>query len=194
MTASLNAVRHRGPAAAGLILLTCCLALALGAGCGTGDLEKYTTILKEDFDDGEREDAAEELGKLGDRAAVPALCAAVRDPEPDVREAVAEALGRLADPAAGPDLVKLLRDPEKKVRQEAVKALGLIGDHERVVDLLPMLGDRSSDIREETAEALGKIGSALALPALRRVVTEDGDTDVRNKAAFAVRVIEERVQ
>jgi len=183
-----------GPAAAALVFFLFFCALVAGIGCGEGDLQKYTTTLKEDFDPDEREDAAEKLGELDDPAAVPALRAATRDPEADVREAAAEALGLLADPVAGPDLAALLRDPEKKVRREAVKALGLIGDHERVVDLLPMLGDRSSDIREEAAEALGHIGSALALPALRRVATEDGDTDVRNTAAFAVRLIEERIQ
>jgi len=177
-----------------LLLVPFLLLLLVSTGCGERDVDKYIAQLKNDFDADNREDAAEKLGKLDDKAALPALRAATRDPDEEVREAAAEALGRLADKTSGPALVALLRDSEKKVRQEAVKALGLIGDPDRVNDLLPMLGDRSSDIREEAAESLGRIGSALALPALRRLAAEDRDDDVRRVAAFAAQRIEERVQ
>jgi len=181
-------------AARGSLALALLLLLAAAPACGSGKLEEHSATLREDFDADERKDAAEDLGKLGDRAAVPVLCAATRDPDDKVREAAAEALGRLGDRTAGPDLVALLNDPEKDVRGEAVKALGLLRDEARVPDLLPLLSDRSSDIREEAVEALGLIGSGHALEALRQVALRDRDEDVRAKAAFAVRRIEAAIQ
>jgi len=73
----------------------------------------------------ERVEAAEKLGKLRARRAVPALIVALghaRDEE--VREAAAKALGRIADRAAVPALRQAARhDPDDDVREEAREAL-----------------------------------------------------------------------
>lgn len=50
---------------------------------------------------GVRAGAAEALGKLGDKNAIPALTAKLSDPKPPVREAAAEALERLGVPPIG---------------------------------------------------------------------------------------------
>jgi HEAT repeat protein len=42
-----------------------------------------------------RKEAALALGEIGDAAAVPALCALVQDPDPEVRKAVRLALQQL---------------------------------------------------------------------------------------------------
>ena len=81
-------------------------------------------------DKGERKKAAEKLGKLGDRRAVPALIQAMRnDPEEDVREEAAEALGKIGDRSALPALRWAARhDREDDVREEAEDAIEEITD------------------------------------------------------------------
>ena len=58
--------------------------------------------LERSFFAGNRAIAAEELGKLGDPYALPALIEALDDPNPKVRAAVAEALGMFKMPVAVP--------------------------------------------------------------------------------------------
>ena len=70
--------------------------------------------------------AADALGRLGDRRAIPALLAAVRDLDNamDVRHAAAGALVRLAGPADLPELRDVARDyPEVATRRELLRAV-----------------------------------------------------------------------
>jgi alkyl hydroperoxide reductase subunit AhpF len=59
-------------------------------------VEELTSLLS-DEEIGLRGDTAELLGKIGNKAAIPALRKALEDPDPDVREAVEEALQLLED-------------------------------------------------------------------------------------------------
>ena len=60
-----------------------------------------------------RTTAANTLGYLGDRVAVPALLLALKDEEEKVRESSAFALGRLKDPGAAPDLIAISRNEDE---------------------------------------------------------------------------------
>jgi HEAT repeat protein len=98
------------------------------------------------------------MGSKG-RAAVPALGAALADPERDVRLAAAMALGNMGEDAAPavPALVQALADTEADVRHWAIKALGSIGP--AASDALPAL-DRATKhdpLRQSAEEAMRRI-------------------------------------
>ena len=63
--------------------------------------------------------AATALGKIGDRAALPALAAAAQLGPPPRQLAALEALGRLSDPSVSGILGVLMRDPDSAVRAAA---------------------------------------------------------------------------
>lgn len=88
--------------------------------------EKYVKQLQSDNWFARRE-AAQELGRIRDAAAVKDLCAALRgDSSDSVREWAAIALGQIGDTAAVPDLCEMLRDPF--CRHAAAESLQLIGE------------------------------------------------------------------
>jgi len=64
--------------------------------------------------------AAEALGRIGDRRAVPQLLRALK--RKPLREPVLNSLGRLADPSALPAIVALLEDTSVNIRAQALKA------------------------------------------------------------------------
>ena len=101
--------------------------------------------------------AAGKLADLCDRAAVPALVAALEDSEAHVREEVTRALGRLGDPAALEPLLHALRaDPGDHVREAAATAVGTLGgaDPRAVHALRAACDDRHVMVRRAAAEAL----------------------------------------
>ena len=64
------------------------------------------------------------LGAIGDRQAVPAIIARLKDPHAVVRAAAAFALGRLGDPSAAAALRDAAQtDPDSSVRSMAGEAL-----------------------------------------------------------------------
>src|SRR5690349_4532200 len=75
-----------------------------------------------------RRAAADELGALRNREAVPLLIAALADKEAVVREATAFALGQITDPRAVAPLTKALIDKDAEVRASIAFALGMIGE------------------------------------------------------------------
>ena len=124
---------------------------------------------------------------------VPALIAALADPDPYVNGEAADALGRIG--AAGvPALVRALEDPQENVRWCAAIALGKVGPDARpaVPALVRALGDATANVRYGAAIALGAIGPAAvrdAREALRESL-HDADADVRGGAAWALGAID----
>ncbi|RMH41630.1 MAG: HEAT repeat domain-containing protein [Deltaproteobacteria bacterium] len=113
-----------------------------------------------DDDDPEvRSLAAEYLGILASRAAVPRLARAVRDGHPlRLRYAAAEALGRIGDARAVPALVDALRAGPSPLRRAAADALAAIADESAVPPLLALVrGDVEADARGHAARALGGV-------------------------------------
>ncbi len=131
-----------------------------------------------------RQEAAKDLGEIGDRRAVPHLIQALGDKYTKVREAVAWALGRIGDERAAPHLVQVLGDPSVRVRSEAVKALSQIGPA-AVPYVVQALDDERWEVRERAASALGRIGDRSALPHLVQALNDSKDA-VRTAAASAL--------
>jgi HEAT repeat protein len=135
-----------------------------------------------------RATAAFVLGDMASPAAVPALLAALSDPERDVRAAAARSLGRLdaveaVEPlvyalvrhdvpravggqallaiggAALPALARLTEDEEADVRALAIELTGLLGDASHASAIVGTLHDSSAEVRAKAARALGRLGA-----------------------------------
>jgi len=116
-----------------------------------------------------REFAVVTLGGLGDPAAVPALIAALGDPDVLVRRNAANALGRLRPSGAVGPLLAALADPAFGYRSCAALALGKIGD-DRAFEPLAAFLETESDQHQASgaAEGLGHLGDRRAVPILLR--------------------------
>lgn len=101
--------------------------------------------------------AAQALGRSGDRTAVPALIAALRDEEAAVRREAAKALGALKDARAVTALIAALQDRDTNVRFYAAYALGEIKDAQATAALLAALRDPQWCVRDQAAWALREI-------------------------------------
>jgi HEAT repeat protein len=128
-----------------------------------GDLRDpgATTALLERLSDPQelsnvRHTAAQALGKIGDRAAAPALIAAAVQGDFWVRYAAVEALGRLGDERAVGALLRLMQQ-DAWTRPAIVQALGNIGQVDAVPALVAALDDNNDAVRMATMEALIKI-------------------------------------
>jgi len=161
-----------------------------------------------------RKDAYARLVGLG-AAAVPALCAALRDSLGPRRAAVAEvlvdlapvSLPALAELAADPDrevrlwvawvlgraplpesvepLAALTRDPDAEVRRMAVTALAGLGVPGRTRHLAAVLRDSDAAARREAVTALGETGDPAAVGPTCTALA-DADAGVRRAAAAAL--------
>ncbi len=109
-----------------------------------------------DPDDGVREHAAEELGKLGDPAAVKDLLALLKDRKEGVREQAADALGLLGSAQAIPALVEAVRGQDDEwVRMRMARALVRLGSRDGIPVLLDLAKDgEARKVREEALQAL----------------------------------------
>ncbi|HEY0707460.1 MAG TPA: HEAT repeat domain-containing protein [Polyangia bacterium] len=92
-----------------------------------GKLEELSRLLLEDESYKVRVQAAQLLGKLGDRAALGALGKALTDSNKTVRWMAVQSIARLEDPSALPVLRALIaREPEATVRAQAQKAVAAL--------------------------------------------------------------------
>ena len=127
-----------------------------------------------------RRAAAEALGKIGDREAVPALIGAAAGGEAAVRTAAIQALGRLDDDRAVPVLLDLM-DRNTGDLPDLLEALGNLGRPEAVGPVAAVLAAQSVD---------GPAGGA-ALETLIRIVIEPvpGQREGSDRLAVARRLI-----
>ncbi len=132
-----------------------------------GELGRLIELVSDESAPGlKRMDAATELGKRGDRRAVPALIAVLKADmarRTGVWAAVIPALAALGDRRAVPILVRALelRDEDWLGREMAASALGEIGDIEAVPALLTAAS--MADTRGPAIVALAAIGDARAV-------------------------------
>jgi HEAT repeat protein len=124
-----------------------------------------------DNDPAVRRDAAGEIGRRGDREAVPDLLVRLRsETNIETRRAILEALGLVADPRAVPVLLEMAARPGEPARGEAIEALGAIADPRAVGPVSVLLADpRLEDV---AARALGRMGST-ALPRLLSLLGDE---------------------
>jgi len=172
----------------------------------TDDVSTLAGLLK-DKDATIRAQAAERLELLGMRAmflsgnfkadeAIPALIAALKDPETKVRYYSLITLGHFGYNLERPDLgaiiptvTELLKDADRGIRWNAAVMLGKLGPRSRAaIPLLTQaLNDDDDTVRGYAADALGEIGpeSKVAAPALIKLL-KDRDAHVRGAAAGAL--------
>jgi HEAT repeats/PBS lyase HEAT-like repeat len=113
------------------------------------------------------------LGKLGERDAVDALIAAVKDPDPDTRLYAVWALGKIGDPRALPAVTEASFAEDAGMRKMAAYVLGRLGDRRAAERLRVLLGDPAADVRWNAAIALASLGDPAGLPVLRSIVDRD---------------------
>jgi HEAT repeat protein len=94
-----------------------------------------------------RSTAAVALRMLGDKRALPALTAALDDPEPFVRADAAEAIGNLGDAGQAAPLARALQsDPDARVRLQAAMALRRAAGPLAVPPLILALDDADESV------------------------------------------------
>ncbi|MFF5186192.1 HEAT repeat domain-containing protein [Streptomyces sp. NPDC000345] len=129
--------------------------------------------------------AAQVLGQLGHRPAVPALCRLLDDRDPEVRLAAARALGRMGEPVAVPPLLGSLRGPRPVPPKVVTAALTSLGS-EAWPGVVAGLRDPAPLVRAVAVEVLGVTGALAQTPWIVRALREDPDTEVRVRAARAL--------
>jgi HEAT repeat protein len=131
-----------------------------------------------------RADAADKLGRLRLRAAVPCLTAALDDPSEDVRTVAARGLAAIRDPAAVPALARALADPSRWTLSLIAENLMAMGPS-AVPPLLELLSGDEHNVRVAVVQVLGEIRDPAATPALIEILRED-DLNLRAQAAAAL--------
>jgi HEAT repeat protein len=112
-----------------------------------------------------RSAAAEALGSMGYKEAVPFLLEGLQDFEAPVRANVAEALGQLGDPSAVEILLKTMLVEQGWNKRHMANALAKIGEA-AMKPLISVLAndEESQENRELVAETLSEIIAALLTP------------------------------
>lgn len=123
-------------------------------------------VMVKDNDSNIRWQATGALGKMGS-AAVPGLCAALRDDDWKVRRSAAEALWSMHEPTAVPSLAEALVDKNDVVRQAAAGALEGMGAGAVMPLIDVMKSMKDAGISRAAADMLQKIGSPVGLEAVK---------------------------
>ncbi len=105
--------------------------------------------------------------------AVPALVAALDDPDLEVAVSVVWALGALGDPAAEPRLTELYQSPDAGIRKVVIYALGALDGHGPVRTLRSALTDPAVDVQWNAAVALARHEDASGATVLGRMLDRD---------------------
>jgi HEAT repeat protein len=113
------------------------------------------------------------LGVRRDKAAVPALLAAMNGEFYTVRARAAIALGRIGAQQAVKPLLTALKDPEDDVRIGACLGLGYINDPSTFDEIANvLLDDLKIEVRQAAAKALGSTQHPDALPYLMEALRD----------------------
>jgi HEAT repeat protein len=153
-------------------------------------LQHLRALLK-DPNPEQRRTAAQSLGKIARKEAVPALVDALCDPDAGVRRHAAWALGMIGEDAVGPDrspLASLLFDPDPGVREAAAMAIALTGDTQTGIELLlDRLQEPTTppDAIRLAAASFAGMEARTAVPFLTRLLA-DPDAQVRRWAVAAL--------
>ena len=111
----------------------------------------------EDLNASERRRAAENLGKLGSEAAIPALLNAIEHSDYHVRRGAAEALGKLGSEVAIPALLNAIADSDGHVSWIAEEALVKLGSDAAIPALLQKIEHSDYYVRRSAARVLGSV-------------------------------------
>ena len=152
---------------------------------GDAVVDPLLALLDQSSDHTARAWAANVLGEVGARRAVPALIRSLDDPDDEVRGKSATALGRLGDRRSlQPLLGHLLTDPAPFVRVRIASTLSQFGEPEVIDHLVRSLGDSAWWVRMRGVEALEQIGPLAEGPLL--VALGDPNPEIRQRAAVSL--------
>jgi HEAT repeat protein len=110
------------------------------------------------------------LGRLGEKAAVPTLLAAAKDPDSDTQIYSIFALGKIGDPAGFDTVLEASQSEDAGVRKIAAYVLGQLGDPRAIPRLKVLAEDRVADVRWNAAIALAELKDGSGLPVLRSMI------------------------
>ncbi|MBI3399535.1 MAG: HEAT repeat domain-containing protein [Deltaproteobacteria bacterium] len=129
--------------------------------------------------------AADKLGRIRCRKALPDLLHALQSKHKDVRNMVTYSLGVIQDEKAIPHLMMQLKQTiqkEEEVSLRIVKSTFISYGEAIIPALLSELKDPSWQIRSTVVDILGEIGSPAVVPYLIECL-KDPEQDIRAKAA-----------
>ncbi len=132
--------------------------------------ERLKEYLRSDADDVLRNAGLEMLKMRGNRGFSLTLML-LKDDDPDVVLQAVIVLTHLRDPRALEPLRSVLHHPDPNVVQEAIVAIGQIGDARAIPDLIGFL-EADSWLQMAAAQALGNLRSPVAVPHLKRLLTD----------------------
>ena len=134
--------------------------------------------------------AAELLGRIGDRRAVPNLILALGDTDATLATAAAAALGQIGDGDALDGLMTALGHPHAAVRRAAIAAINAIGADATASRIKTALGDDDPKVRESAVRIAGYFGFRGTVPAVVAALTDPVE-DVRRAAIEQLPVLED---
>jgi diguanylate cyclase (GGDEF)-like protein len=155
-------------------------------------VESLHSVLEHSSQERLRKSAAYSLGRIGDKASVEKLAAALEDGSAHVRMRAAEALGEIGDSGALEPLLNVTSDPNQHVRSAAVSALGHLGVQAALRHLANSLNDCSLKVRLSAVRAVGLLGGRAAYGPLAMCLERKGKALRRVAAEAMGRVSDER--
>lgn len=158
-------------------------AMELYKAMGGNALASLGRILADGSDEEARLFAANLMGDIKDKNAVPALVIALKDPDVNVRVASAEALGKIGDSSAVGPLSELFAD-EPWVALAAVKSLGDIGGEEALRVLYSCV--EKEELRGMAFNAIEKAGDNQAIRRLTPYIEKDGMKEIALRAVVGI--------
>lgn len=143
--------------------------------------------LRVSADEGEREEAAEAIGKERLRLGAGDLAKALSDPSPRVRRSAANSLASVQSPEVAQIVADLVRDRPELVEEEALELLAETHAPEAAGLLIRYLENPRSILRRTAARGLGALGDPSAIPALKLSAGQTEDPDLRRASLQALR-------
>lgn len=121
--------------------------------------EQAVAVLAESTNPVAKQKAVEVLVAARVAATVPALKAALADPEVEVKVAAIEGLTSLGAREALPQILPALKHSHPGVRQSAILAVSLLGDVRNLKDLRPLLRDPDGSVAAAADMAIRKLSN-----------------------------------
>jgi len=135
--------------------------------------------------DDARAGAARAAGILRARAAVPALCDALKSRSDGLMYESLIALQKIRDASGGPCAVYLVKDLNEKVQLAAIDLVGLLRTTDAVPDLKRVVESGNKKARRAALSALGQIADPSSLPYFEKYLN-DKDDGMRASAAEGI--------
>ncbi|MGE0784500.1 MAG: HEAT repeat domain-containing protein [Sandaracinaceae bacterium] len=130
--------------------------------------------------------AARALGRVGDRASLPALRAVVAEGRAGVGRAALEALRAMSDDALDEILVEALGSPDVELVKEALRAIAQSSAPRRGARIALALEHPAWDVRKLAASLLGELGGADVRSALLERAGREQDDGVQAAIELAL--------